>query len=130
MKTNTDFALGAIGQIAVTASDLARAVSYYRDTLGLKLLFDMPNLAVFDCGPVRLMLAPPDLPEFDHPASLIYFHVDDIEEAHRTLVDRGVTFEEEPELVHKTEAMELWMAFFRDMENNILAIMQERALAG
>ena len=120
--------LGTIGQIAVNAHDLERAVGFYRDALGMKLLFEAPpKMAFFDCDGVRLMLSLPERPEFDHPSSIIYFKVPDIRAAHAALSERGVPFEGEPHMVHKTEAYELWMAFLRDSEGNFLALMSEEA---
>ena len=52
-----DFRLTQIEQIAVKVNDVKRAVLFYRHTLGMKLLFEIPNTAFFDCGSVRLMLA-------------------------------------------------------------------------
>ena len=50
-------ALQRIHQVSIRATDTARAVAFYRDTLGLKLLFQAPpQLAFFDCAGVRLML--------------------------------------------------------------------------
>lgn len=119
------FGLSEIGQIAVTVQDLERATQFYRDVLGMRLLFEAPGLAFFQCGQVRLMLSPPERPEFDHPASIIYFKVGDIEASHQTLADRGVRFEEEPTLVHKAPDHDLWIASFRDCERNLLALMSE-----
>jgi predicted enzyme related to lactoylglutathione lyase len=117
--------LGRIGQIAVNAHDLPRAVAFYRDTLGMRLLFEVPQMAFFDCAGVRLMLGLPSAPAFDHPASIIYYRVDDIQVAHRTLVERGVTFTEPPHIAARLPDHELWLAFFRDPEKNVLALMSE-----
>jgi predicted enzyme related to lactoylglutathione lyase len=117
--------LDRIGQIAVNAHDLPRAVAFYRDTLGMRLLFEVPQMAFFDCAGVRLMLGLPSAPSFDHPASIIYYRVDDIEAAHRTLLDRGVTFTEPPHVAARLPDHELWLAFFRDSEKNVLALMSE-----
>src|SRR5262249_8244939 len=93
-----DFGLSAIGQISVNAKDLERAVDFYQNKLGMKHLFTVPpNMAFFDCAGIRLMLALPDKKEVDHPSSLIYFHVVDIQQAHATIAQRGVKFEEKPE---------------------------------
>jgi methylmalonyl-CoA/ethylmalonyl-CoA epimerase len=117
--------LSRIGQIAVTARDIGRAVAFYRDALGLPLLFQAPpRLAFFDAGGVRLMLSEPE-PEFDHPSSVLYFLVDDIRAAHAALAGRGVEFRGEPHLVAKMPDHELWMAFFRDTEGNTHALMSE-----
>ncbi len=117
--------LGRIGQIAVNAHDLPRAVAFYRDTLGMGLLFEVPQMAFFDCAGVRLMLGLPSAPAFDHAASIIYYRVDDIQAAHRTLVERGVTFTEPPHVAARLPDHELWLAFFRDTEKNVLALMSE-----
>ncbi len=119
-------ALTQIGQISVTIHDLARAVAFYRDTLGMRHLFSAGTMAFFDCGGVRLMLALPEKPEFDHPSSILYFKVDAIEAAAETLAARGVTFEARPHLVAQLPTHDLWLGFFRDSENNLLALMCEK----
>jgi len=121
-----DFGLSAIGQIAVTAHDIDRAVAFYRDQLGMKFLFSAPpGLAFFDCAGIRLMLSLPAKPEFDHPSSILYFKVDDIQEATRILIVRGVQFEEQPAFVANMGSYDLWIGAFRDSENNLLAMMSE-----
>lgn len=124
MTAVTDFALSAIEQIAINVKDTERAVAFYRDTLGMKHLFSAPpNLAFFDCGGIRLMLSPAPKPEFDHPSSIIYFKVADIQLAYATLSERGVHFEEAPALVADMGSYHLWIASFRDSESNLLALM-------
>lgn len=119
--------LGPIGQIAMNAHDLPRAVRYYREALRLPLLFEAPpKMAFFDCGGVRLMLSLPETAEYDHPGSILYFKVPDIEAAHRELEARGVEFAGPPHLVARMPDHELWMAFFPDTEGNTLALMSER----
>jgi methylmalonyl-CoA/ethylmalonyl-CoA epimerase len=121
-----EFGLSAIGQIAVNAHDIDRAVAFYRDKLGMKFLFSAPpGLAFFDCAGIRLMLSLPAKPEFDHPSSILYFKVDDIQEATRILIERGVQFEEQPAFVANMGAYDLWIGAFRDSENNLLAMMSE-----
>ena len=118
-------ALSQIGQIAVTVRDLDRAVAFYQSTLGMKLLFRVPNLAFFDCNGVRLMLTIPEKPEFDHPASVIYYKVADLPAAHEALLAREVPFDSPPHLVAKMPDHDLWMAFLRDSEGNLLGLMSE-----
>ena len=126
MSTQENFGLGAIAQIAVNVHDVERAANFYQQKLGMKLLFKAPpNLAFFDCDGIRLMLSPPAKPEFDHPSSIIYFKVADIQQATRTLTERGVTFEEPPTFVANMGSYDLWLASFRDSENNMLALMSE-----
>ena len=116
--------VGPIGQIAIPVTNLERAVAFYRDKLGLKFLFQVPNLAFFDCGGVRLML---DVPEDsgERRSSVIYFKVAKIEEAFETLTARGVPFEGKAHLIAKMPDHELWMAFFRDPDRNLHALMCE-----
>jgi methylmalonyl-CoA/ethylmalonyl-CoA epimerase len=122
---SSGIAITQIGQIAINVHDTSRAVEFYRDTLGLKLLFIAGRLAFFDCGGVRLMLTPPERPEFDHPASILYFKVADIQSAHARLVQRSVKAESEPHVVARMPDYDLWLAEFRDSEGNIMALMSE-----
>jgi methylmalonyl-CoA/ethylmalonyl-CoA epimerase len=119
--------LATLGQIATAVKDLDRAVAFYRDALGLRLLFQAPpGLAFFDCAGVRLMIEVPTNKEFDHPGSILYFRVDDIQQAYADLHGRGVVFRDEPHLVATMPDHELWMAFFADNEGNTLALMHEK----
>jgi predicted enzyme related to lactoylglutathione lyase len=121
----TSFGLSRIRQIAVNVQDVEQATAFYRDTLGLPHLFNVPGIAFFDCDGVRLMLGRAETPEFDHPASVLYFAVDDIEQAYRTLTERGVKFEDAPHCVARMETFEVWLALFRDSEGNLLSLMSE-----
>ena len=128
MTDINNFGLSEIGQIAMNAHDLERATNFYRDQLGMKHLFSVPpKMAFFDCDGLRLMLSLPEKPEFDHPGSILYFKVDNIQQATQTLTDRGVQFEEQPVFVANMGSYDLWMAAFRDSENNLLALMSEVA---
>lgn len=128
MMTTTAMVPGIarLGQIQVRAHDVERAAEFYEKTLGLKLLFKAPpGLAFFDCGGVRLMLDRPEKPEFDHAASILYFVVPDIVSAHSQLKDKGVRFEDEPHIIARLPDHDLWMTFFWDSEQNMLALMSE-----
>ena len=124
METTT-VGMQGIGQIAIRVRDVQRATGFYRDVLGLNLLFEIPQAAFFDCGGIRLMLAPAEEPRFDHPASIIYYRVPDIHEAHRALAARGAFFEREPHMIARMPDHELWMAFLHDDSDNVLALMCE-----
>jgi catechol 2,3-dioxygenase-like lactoylglutathione lyase family enzyme len=124
------FGLSRIAQIAVVIHDLPRAVAFYRDTLGMRLLFEAPPMmAFFDCAGVRLMLSLPSAPEHDHPSSIIYYAVEDIHASARTLGERGVVFEQEPHVVAKLPHADVWIGAFRDPDGNILELMSEVAPA-
>jgi predicted enzyme related to lactoylglutathione lyase len=120
--------LAKIGQISVNVHNLDRATAFYKDALGVKHLFSVPpKMAFFDCDGVRLMLAIPERPDLDHPSSILYFKVQEIEETHKVLEERGVHFETKPMLVAPMATHDLWLAEFRDSENNVLALMCEKA---
>jgi methylmalonyl-CoA/ethylmalonyl-CoA epimerase len=116
--------LPRVGQISLRVHDLDRAAAFYRDVLELPLLFAASNLAFFDCGGLRLMLGRPEKPELDHPSSILYFEVGDVPAVHRTLVARGVRFVNEPHVVARLPQHDVWMAFFHDTEDNLLALMR------
>jgi predicted enzyme related to lactoylglutathione lyase len=121
----TGIGISRLGQIAVVVKDVQRATAFYRDVLGLRFLFAAGQLAFFDCGGVRLMLDRPEKPEFDHPSSILYFNVPDIQAAHQRLVDSGVAILEAPHIVAPMPDHDLWMSFFRDTEGNVMALMSE-----
>ncbi len=119
------FGVRKIGQIAVMVADLPRAVSFYRDRLGMRYLFEVPGMAFFDVGGIRLMLGVPESEEFAHASSIIYYDVPDLTVAYESLVEGGVEFANEPHKVADLGEKELWMAFLRDSEGNMLALMSE-----
>lgn len=122
----TGIGVSRIGQIAINAHDVERAATFYQDALGLKLLFKAgPGLAFFDCGGVRLMLSRPEKPEFDHPSSILYFTVPDIQAAYAKMKANAVKFEDEPHLLARMPDHDLWMTFFRDSEGNLMGLMSE-----
>ncbi len=121
----TEPGLRQIGQIAVNAKDVARATAFYRDVLGLTLLFQAgPNLSFFDCGGIRLMITVPEA-EFDHPSTILYYKVDDIRASYESLKARGAEFRDEPHFLAKMPDHDLWMTFLKDSEGNTLALMSE-----
>jgi methylmalonyl-CoA/ethylmalonyl-CoA epimerase len=117
--------ISRFGQVSLTVTDLSRARDFYRDKVGLRLLFEVPNMAFFDCGGVRIMLT---LPEDGQPVanSVFYLVVEDIEAEHAAMSGRGVDFVEAPHLLAKMPDHELWMAFFRDSEGSLMALMCEK----
>jgi predicted enzyme related to lactoylglutathione lyase len=120
--------LSRIHQVSMRTHDVERAVRFYRDILGLPFLFAAPpRLAFFDCNGVRLMLSTPD-PGFDHPGSVLYFAVEDIQQMHNTLTSRGVTFRTGPHKIATLADREVWLADFEDTEGNTLALMSEPRL--
>jgi len=116
--------LSTIGQIALSVTDIRRAIAFYRDTLGMKLLFQVPNMGFFDCGGVRLMLSASQQRQ-GTSATVVYFKVPEIHQAFSTLKSRNADIEQEPQMIARMPDHELWMAFFRDPDGNLLALMSE-----
>ena len=121
-------ALNQIAQIAVNAHDISRATAFYRDVLGMQHLFDAgPKMSFFNCGGIRLMISLPETPKYDHPGSILYYKVDDVQATYEELAAKGVQFEGKPHLVAPMPTYDLWMAFFHDCEGNFLALLSEVA---
>jgi methylmalonyl-CoA/ethylmalonyl-CoA epimerase len=116
-----------IGQIAVVCSDVGRATAFYRDLLGLRFLFAAgPTLSFFDCGGTRLMLSTAERPEHDHPGSVLYYFISDIDGTHRALAAKGVEFVDAPHMIAQMPDHQLWLSSFKDSEGNLMAIMEEK----
>lgn len=119
--------LSHIGQIAITVADVAPALAFYRDALGLRHLFDAgPDLAFLDAGGVRLMLTTSQGAGDIGHNSLLYFKVDDIETVQAALVERGAAQERAPQLTARLPDHELWIGFLRDPDGNLVGLMEER----
>lgn len=124
---STDYKLADIGQIAITVSDVAAALPFYRDILGLPLLFSpSPNLAFLQAGTVRIMLSTPQGAGTPGHNSVLYFNVTDIEATHAALVGRGATNERDPQLTARMPDHELWGAFVRDPDGNLVGLLEEK----
>jgi methylmalonyl-CoA/ethylmalonyl-CoA epimerase len=128
-RRGASFAIRGLHQVAIPTNDLARAVAFYRDVLGAAFVaqFPEPGLAFFQLGEVRLLIDEADT--LRPGGSVLYFRVDDISAAWRTLAGRGVKFDSEPHRIHRDEngtfgpaGSEEWMAFFRDPDGNVLAL--------
>jgi len=121
--------LGRIGQIALSVSDMPRSIAFWRDTVGLKFLFEAPNVAFFDVAGVRLMLGQNEGAASKPAGVVLYFDVDDLDAAFASLRERGAAVDGEPHFIAKLGAKELWMAFLRDPDGHLFALMSERVPA-
>ena len=119
--------IDGIAQIALSVRDLPRATAFYRDTLGLRLLFEVPGMSFFDAGGVRVMLG---VQGGDPGAkgTLVYFKVADMAATHAALQQRGVHFEQPPHVVGRTPTHEISLAFCNDPDGNLIGLMSERML--
>ena len=117
--------LQKISQIGVPIKDIDRAVSFYKGSLGLPLLFQTDRMAFFELDGLRIMLSLPEKDEFAHASSVLYFQVADILQAYEEFRAREVIFISEPHIITKMDSIETWMAFFHDSEGNTLALVSE-----
>jgi methylmalonyl-CoA/ethylmalonyl-CoA epimerase len=115
-----------IGQIALTVADVKRAKDFYLNTLGMRFLFDAGHLTFFQCGDIRLMISQAEKPG-PVGGTILYFKVEDIFAVYAQLRQQGVEFLEEPHLIAKMPDHDLWMAFLRDPDGNVLGVMCEVA---
>lgn len=119
-------ALSELGQIAITVSDVAAATTFYRDVLGLRLLFAAgPNLAFLAAGSVRIMLSTPQGHGEPGKNSVLYFKVANIGPTHAAIVARGAKNERAPQLAAKMPDHDLWIGFVRDPDGNLVGLMSE-----
>jgi methylmalonyl-CoA/ethylmalonyl-CoA epimerase len=122
--------LGTLRQISQPARDVDRAVGFYRDVLGLRLIARFGDLAFFDLDGVRLLVEKGEAPT----TSVLYLAVGEIHAARRGLEAGGLAFEDEPHVIF-TDAdgtfgaagEQEWMTFFRDTEGNLLALSARQA---
>jgi|SRR5687768_219058 catechol 2,3-dioxygenase-like lactoylglutathione lyase family enzyme len=120
--------LSQIKQIAVAVADLAASKKFYGETLGVPQVYEVPGqLVFFDLAGIWLMLSRASEQEPAQPGSVLYFAVDDIQDAYQRLQQRGVTFLGKPHKIADMGTYELWMAFFRDPDQTALAIRAEIA---
>jgi predicted enzyme related to lactoylglutathione lyase len=124
---NSEHKLSEIRQLAITVSDVGTALPFYRDVLGLTFLFSpAPNLAFLAAGSVRIMLSTPQGAGSVGRNSILYFKVSDIAAVHAAIVQRGAKNERGPQLAAKMPDHELWTAFVRDPDGNLVGLMEEK----
>ena len=122
-----DSKLSEIGQIAITVSDVEKALQFYRDVLGLDFLFSpAPTLAFLAAGNVRIMLSTPQGAGKVGGNSILYFKVSDIASTYAAIVQRGAAEERVPQLAAKMPDYELWLGFIRDPDGNLIGLMEEK----
>ena len=121
---------GRIAQVALPVHDIGRATAFYRDVVGLPLMFEAPNLAFFDCAGTRLMLGIGE-GERDQGASIIYYEVGDVRTEHEGMLSRGAAEERAPHHIATVGGRDVWMAFYTDSEGNTFALTSEHpAISG
>jgi len=122
--------LSGIAQIALTSADPPRLVAWYRDVLGLPVLFEASGMTFFQSGATRLMIGPDH-----HNARIggeditIYFEPRDWSAAEPALVERGIAFTHEAQVLQRAPGRELALRAFKDPEGHSLALLGWRPVA-
>ena len=128
MTTTDAVSLSRIKQIAIPVHTLDKAKAFYRDTLGLRHLFDAPPaLSFFDCGGVQLMLAGPEAQGKDgdqqHP--VLFYDVSDIKKTHAWIKSSGAKSLEEPRMITRMNGREIWISSVSDGQGNVVGLMSD-----
>lgn len=119
--------LSTIRQVAITVSDVEKAIAFYHGILGLELLFRAgANLAFLDADGVRIMLTTSQGAGAVGANSILYFSVKDIVAVHSSLVGKGAVSERAPELAAKMPDHDLWTGFLRDPDRNLVGLIEEK----
>jgi catechol 2,3-dioxygenase-like lactoylglutathione lyase family enzyme len=110
-------------QVGLTVRDLPTAVAFYRDVLGLPLLFEAGGMAFFDVAGTRLMLGENRARRPGNGGSLLYFDVPALDAMAAALETSGVKFFGPAQVVQRTDTHELKLREFADPDGNVLALM-------
>jgi methylmalonyl-CoA/ethylmalonyl-CoA epimerase len=116
-----------ITQVAITVSDVPRALAFYRDAVGLPQLPipAPPTMAFLMIGDVRLMISQPEGGLVPGGGTVLYLKVERIAEAVEQMKSRGVVFGQGAHLIARLPDREIWLAEFKDPDANLLALMSE-----
>ena len=111
--------LSRVAAIMLGVRDLAAAVAFYKDKLGLKLIMQEPGLALLQCGNIMLGLNPGHMNAAPLAEAVeVSFGVDNLRATHKALIEKGVIFLSEPRAVTPTD----WAVHFRDMDGHLLSL--------
>lgn len=110
-------------QVALTCRDLDRARKFYRDTLGLPLMFEAGTMLFFDAGGQRLVVGLAEKPDQPIGGTYIYFDAPDLPELVTALKAKGVGMIGGIETLQRTDTHELKLQFFRDPDGNQVGLM-------
>jgi methylmalonyl-CoA/ethylmalonyl-CoA epimerase len=132
MAADSKVSLSKIRQVALPVNDVAEATRFYRDTLGMRHLFDAPpGLSFFDCGGVQLMLAAPAAQGKDggEQHAVLFYDVSDIKDVHGRIKSSGAKSIEEPRVIARMNGREIWVSSFNDGQGNVVSLMSDVAEA-
>jgi len=112
-----------VQQVALTTTDLDRSITFYRDRLGLQLLFVAHNMAFFDLSGTRLMVSLDRTRRTSRPQSILYFDTPDFDAAVSRLAALNIPREGGVETVQTGRSGSLKLQQFVDPDGNALAVM-------
>jgi len=124
MAADLNLAGRKLVQVALTCRDLDRARSFYRDTLGLPLMFEAGHMLFFDIGGQRLMVGlAEDQKRPIAGGTYIYFDAPDLPVLAPALRAKGVELIGNMETLQRTPTHELKLQFFKDPDGNEIGLM-------
>ncbi len=128
MAAESKVSLSKIRQVALPVRDIETARRFYRDTLGMRHLFDaLPALAFFDCAGVQLMLAGPEGQGKDgaEQHGVLFYDVSNIRETHAAIESSGARTLEQPRVVTRMNGREIWVSAISDGQGNVVGLMSD-----
>jgi catechol 2,3-dioxygenase-like lactoylglutathione lyase family enzyme len=108
-------------QVALTTRDMQRSREFYRDLLGLPLLFEAGGMMFFQLPGLRLMIGTENTAG-EPGGSILYFDAPDIDRLAPALEAKGVEFLGPAQTVQRTETHDLKLRAFRDPDGNVLQL--------
>jgi methylmalonyl-CoA/ethylmalonyl-CoA epimerase len=121
-RDNIPFGIGEIGDIELEVKNIERASDFYKNKLGMSILYADSKSAICDCFGMRFLLTTKSRKA---NRAVMFLKVDEIHSAYKILKSRGVEFYDFPKTVVTLPVYTLWLAFFRDIDGNLLCLMKE-----
>lgn len=120
--------ISGIAQIALASADPIALVAFYRDTLGIPVLFEAGGMTFFQTGATRLMIGHAQPGQAIGGDTVIYFEPRDWSAAEAKLEEAGIAFTHAAQVVQQAPGRELALRAFKDPEGHTLALLGWRAV--
>lgn len=123
MATSTGLKLTSLSYVIIYVRDTEKALTFYRDKLGMAVKVNHPGWVELETGATTLALHGTEtMPEVKDGHACMVFNVDDVHEAARALKASGVTLKEEPRQVCEEGDHVGMSADFTDLDGNLLSV--------
>jgi catechol 2,3-dioxygenase-like lactoylglutathione lyase family enzyme len=116
-----------VGQVGVVTAEPAKLIAFYRDVMGLPLLFEAGGMSFLQAGATSVMVGAAPAPVARDV--IWYFEPQDWGAAEAALEARGVAFGREAQVVQRDGAREHVLRPFHDPEGRPLYLLGWRAQA-